>query len=386
MKTVKRFFRKYFLTMVGIILLFLLLNALLYISMLVWAWKASNGPEISIHEVWDSVTVDETGGLTAAVGLEEGLKENDSWAMLLDDTGAVVWEERLPEELPRCYTPTDVAKFSRWYLRDYPVFVLEHPAGLLVVGTAKNSFVKYCSTYKEPYIRIIFAGLAVAVVVNLIAVVLLIWWNMGRVEKAVAPILQGIETVASGQPVSLPEKGELSEINRQLNKAGVFIAKKDSARADWISGVSHDVRTPLSVILGFAGQLEEDGNLPASVREQAAGIRKQGERLRSLISDLNLASRLEYSMQPLRMEKVYPVELARQAVCEFLDGGLEERYEIGFYAGPKSESAALQGDEALLKRALCNLIQNSIAHNPQGCRIDVSVTGEATDTDRKSVV
>ena len=380
MKTVKRFFRKYFLTMVGIILLFLLLNALLYISMLVWAWKASNGPEISIHEVWDSVTVDETGGLTAAVGLEEGLKENDSWAMLLDDTGAVVWEERLPEELPRRYTPTDVAKFSRWYLRDYPVFVLEHPAGLLVVGTAKNSFVKYCSTYKEPYIRIIFAGLAVAVVVNLIAVVLLIWWNMGRVEKAVAPILQGIETVASGQPVSLPEKGELSEIGRQLNRAGAFIAKKDSARADWISGVSHDVRTPLSVILGFAGQLEEDGNLPASVREQAAGIRKQGERLRSLISDLNLASRLEYSMQPLRMEKVYPVELARQAVCEFLDGGLEERYEIGFYAGPKSESAALQGDEALLKRALCNLIQNSIAHNPQGCRIDVSVTGEATDT------
>ena len=371
MKTVKRFFRKYFWTMVGIILLFLLLNALLYISMLVWAWKASNGPEISIHEVWDSVTVDETGGLTAAVGLEEGLKENDSWAMLLDDTGAVVWEERLPEELPRRYTPTDVAKFSRWYLRDYPVFVLEHPAGLLVVGTAKNSFVKYCSTYKEPYIRIIFAGLAVAVVVNLIAVVLLIWWNMGRVEKAVAPILQGIETVASGQPVRLPEKGELSEIGRQLNRAGAFIAKKDSARADWISGVSHDVRTPLSVILGFAGQLEEDGNLPASVREQAAGIRKQGERLRSLISDLNLASRLEYSMQPLRMEKVYPVELARQSVCEFLDGGLEERYEIGFYAGPKSESAALQGDEALLKRALCNLIQNSIAHNPQGCRIDV---------------
>lgn len=379
MKTVKRFFRKYFLTMVGIILLFLLLNALLYISMLVWAWKASNGPEISIHEVWDSVTVDETGGLTAAVGLEEGLKENDSWAMLLDDTGAVVWEERLPEELPRRYTPTDVAKFSRWYLRDYPVFVLEHPAGLLVVGTAKNSFVKYCSTYKEPYIRIIFAGLAVAVVVNLIAVVLLIWWNMGRVEKAVAPILQGIETVASGQPVSLPEKGELSEINRQLNKAGVFIAKKDSARADWISGVSHDVRTPLSVILGFAGQLEEDGNLPASVREQAAGIRKQGERLRSLISDLNLASRLEYSMQPLRMETVYLVELARQAVCEFLDGGLEEQYEIEFYADPKRESAALQGDEALLKRALCNLIQNSIAHNPQGCRITVSATGEETD-------
>ena len=100
MKTVKRFFRKYFLTMVGIILLFLLLNALLYISMLVWAWKASNGPEISIHEVWDSVTVDETGSLTAAVGLEEGLKENDSWAMLLDDTGGSACRKNCPGATP----------------------------------------------------------------------------------------------------------------------------------------------------------------------------------------------------------------------------------------------------------------------------------------------
>ena len=153
MKTVKRFFRKYFLTMVGIILLFLLLNLLLYLSLLAWAWKTSGGPEISVHEVWASVTVDEGGGLTEAEGLEKELEENDSWAMILDDTGAMVWEERLPEELPRWYTPTDVAKFSRWYLRDYPVFVLEHPAGLLVVGTAKNSFVKYCATYKESYVR-----------------------------------------------------------------------------------------------------------------------------------------------------------------------------------------------------------------------------------------
>ena len=78
-------------------------------------------------------------------------------------------------------------------------------------------------------------------------------------------------------------------------------------------------------------------------------------------------------MQPLRLEKVYPVELARQVVCEFLDGGLEERYEIEFSADQESEPVTIPGDEALLKRALGNLIQNSIVHNPQGCRISVSV-------------
>ena len=67
------------------------------------------------------------------------------------------------------------------------------------------------------------------------------------------------------------------------------------------------------------------------------------------------------------------VELARQVVCEFLDGGLEERYEIEFSADQESEPVTIPGDEALLKRALGNLIQNSIVHNPQGCRSSVSV-------------
>ena len=375
MKIVERFFRKYFLSMVGVIALFLLLNVVLFFSMLIWAWQTSTSetPDLSINEICDSIMMDEEGHFATAEGLSGLLEENHSWVMILDDAGTVIFQRGLPEELPRRYTTIDVAKFSRWYLGDYPVYVREHPQGLLVVGGEKGSRAKYYFSVNESYVRKLFVGLAAVFLTNIMVVILMIWKNTRHIEKAVTPILRGIETVSSGQPVSLPEKGELAEINRQLNKAGVFIAKKDSARADWISGVSHDVRTPLSVILGFAGQLEEDQALPAPAREQAASIRKQGERLRSLISDLNLASRLEYAMQPLRLEKVYPVELARQVVCEFLDGGLEERYEIEFSADQESESAYTLGDEALLKRALGNLIQNSVDHNPQGCRITVSV-------------
>ena len=378
MKPVERFFRKYFLSMVGIIALFLLLNVVLFFSVLLWAWQTSETPEISISKICDSITLDETGHLTAAGVLDEILEEHHAWAMILDDTGTVIFQSKLPEELPRQYTAADVAKFSRWYLGDYPVYVREHPQGLLVVGGEKGSQAKYYFSVSESYARKLLVGLAAVFLTNIIVVVLLIWKNTRHVEKAVTPILRGIETVSSGQPINLPEKGELAEINRQLNRAGAFIAKKDSARADWISGVSHDVRTPLSVILGFAGQLEDNQTLPASAREQASYIRKQGERLRSLISDLNLTSKLEYSMQPLRMEKVYLVELARQVVCEFLDGGLEARYQIVFDSSQESETASVMGDEALLKRALYNLIQNSVIHNPKGCVISVSVARNET--------
>ena len=380
MKPVERFFRKYFLSMVGIIALFLLLNIVLFFSVLLWAWQTSETPELSLNEICNSIVMDETGHFTTSEELAERLEKHHAWVMVLDDTGKVVFQEYMPEELPQRYTPADVAKFSRWYLGDYPVYVQEHPQGLVVVGGEKGSQVKYYFSVNESYVRKLFVGLVAVFLTNIIVVVLLIWKNTRHVEKAVKPILRGIETVSSGQPVNLPEKGELAEISRQLNKAGSFIVKKDSARADWISGISHDVRTPLSVILGFAGQLENDQTLTASAREQASHIRRQAEKLRSLISDLNLTSRLEYAMQPLRMGKVYLVELARQTVCEFLDGGLEERYEIEFCSNQESETVSIAGDEALLKRALYNLIQNSVVHNPKGCHISVSVIWNENNT------
>lgn len=221
--------------------------------------------------------MDEVGHFTTSGELAELLEEHHAWAMLLDEKGTVIFQKCMPEELPRQYTPADVAKFSRWYLGDYPVYVQEHPQGLLVVGGEKGSQAKYYFSVNESYVKNLFTGLIAVFLANIIVVVLLIWKNIRHVEKAVTPILRGIETISSGQPVNLPEKGELAEINRQLNKAGAFIVKKDNARADWISGISHDVRTPLSVILGFAGQLEDNQTLPAPAREQAACIRKQGE-------------------------------------------------------------------------------------------------------------
>ena len=239
MKPVERFFRKYFLSMAGIIVLFVLLNVVLFFSMLIWAWQtsASETPDLSINEICNGIMMDGEGHFATAEGLSGLLEENHAWAMILDDAGTVIFQRGLPEELPRRYTTTDVAKFSRWYLGDYPVYVREHPQGLLVVGGEKGSRAKYYFSVNESYVSKLLVGMVAVFLTNIIVVVLLVWKNTRHIEKAVTPILRGIETVSTGQPVSLPEKGELSEINRQLNKAGAFIARKDTARTEWISGL-----------------------------------------------------------------------------------------------------------------------------------------------------
>nr|WP_243184358.1 MULTISPECIES: HAMP domain-containing sensor histidine kinase [Blautia] len=188
-----------------------------------------------------------------------------------------------------------------------------------------------------------------------------------------APILRGIRHLSVGKPVHLEETGELAEINAGLNKAGDYLLKKDNTRADWIRGISHDIRTPLSVILGYASEIEDTSSLPEAVRNQAGIIRRHSERLKDLVADLNLSTKLEYSMQPMQKQSLDPIELARQVVSEVLNDGLSEPYELELSEDNPGKNISILGDQVLLNRMLNNLIRNCIVHNPNGCKIQISV-------------
>ena len=243
------------------------------------------------------------------------LAQNDlPWAMVLAPDGVIAWSHALPAAADHPYTAADIARMSRWYLEDYPVVVRTLADGsLLVVACNKDRVLRVglstMMTYRELWATLY--GCLAIFGVNLLLVVALFWRSLRRMEKSAAPLLQGVGRLAAGRPTDLPETGELGPVQAALNRVSAQMARRDAARAEWINGISHDVRTPLAVMLGYAGTLEADPALPAAAREQAGMIRAQGERLRRLISDLNLASQLEYSMQPLQWRHLDPAELAR---------------------------------------------------------------------------
>ena len=150
-----------------------------------------------------------------------------------------------------------------------------------------------------------------------------------------------------------------------------MLSRRDNARTQWIAGVSHDVRTPLALILGWAEQLEQDALLPDSSRQKAAGIRTQCEKLRTLIDDLNLTSKLEYGAQPLRRKDLRAGPLFRQLVAQFCESPLAERCGITLEQEDPAEQTVLSVDEALLARLLENLLNNSVRHNPKPVNITV---------------
>ncbi|MHC5838092.1 hypothetical protein ACYT4N_12265, partial [Lactococcus lactis] len=95
--------------------------------------------------------------------------------------------------------------------------------------------------------------------------------------------------------------------------------------------------------------------------------------MKNLIKDLNLASKLEYNMQPINMEKINVAVLTRQVVVDFLNIKLDKDFPIKFEMRNNVHSSFVLADEGLMKRAITNLIQNAISHNEKGCHIFISV-------------
>ena len=376
MKPVRRFFRRYIVSVTGSVILFLTVNVLLILGVFTAGYGYDRYAAFSIRAF--SAHIVREGD--AWIGDEEALtmlQETDAWAMVLDEGGQVVWEQELPEELPRWYSAADVASFSRWYLEGYPVKVWAREDGFLaVVGFTPETWVKYYFSVDRDYFFLVLLGGCLIFLANIGLLIFLTLRNARRVGKAMSPILQGIQDLAAGSPRPLKERGELAEISHGLNQAGEYLAKKDNTRAEWIRGVSHDIRTPLSMVLGYASELEENSALPPDARKQATVIRRQGERLKGLVESLNLTTKLEYALQPVCREQVDGAELGRKAVSELLNQGLPERYVFEFSQEPPGKAVWLEGDPALLRRMIDNLLINSVVHNPEGCHIGIKVKAE----------
>ena len=151
---------------------------------------------------------------------------------------------------------------------------------------------------------------------------------------------------------------------------------RDEARAGWINGVSHDIRTPLSVVMGYAAQIEEDQTLPPDRRRQAGAIRAQSQVIRDLVNDLNLTMRLDCAMQALRKERLQPAALLRRTAADFLNGGLAEGFSVEVEL-PPAPLPVIEADEFLLRRAVNNLLTNCVRHNAPGCAIRMGGRTEA---------
>ena len=175
------------------------------------------------------------------------------------------------------------------------------------------------------------------------------------------------ETFASQVALSL-ERAQLAE---QAERTHVLV-ESERTRSLLLSSVSHDLRTPLSVITGATSSLLADGvPLPAPLRrELVETIAEEAQRLNRLVGNLLDMTRLESGAMPVRREWHSLEEVVGSAL-----GRLESRLtgrEVAVRLAPGLPLILI--DDVLIEQVLFNLVENALKYTPAGGPIEISAT------------
>ena len=381
MKNILKLIRRFVITIILSIFLLIFLNIFLF-EFIFFKYSTDDSPSDKTFEIAKMIKFKDRKYFLPDKEISN-LKKQNIWAIVIgNDSKKVIWQtENLPGEIPKEYSVFDIALFSHAYIKGYPVFTAKIRNDLLVLGYPKDSYWKYSTaTWNYRLIQNVPNFFLIFLLSNIFFVFLIYIFSNSKLLKSVNPIIKGIQDLPKDNPVNIDEKGVLSELAKSINKTSEILQNqreqlrnKDTARANWIAGVSHDIRTPLSMIMGYASQLKTSSNLSEEMAKKLSVILKQSERIKNLINDLNLASKLEYNMQPFEKKKENAVALVRQVIVDFLNMDIDEKFPIEWKTKSEFVSCFVNVDKNLIKRALANLIQNSINHNENGCTIYVSV-------------
>lgn len=204
-------------------------------------------------------------------------------------------------------------------------------------------------------------------------------------------LLEALDTMAG---TVRGARAELESLNRDL-EAQVAARTKDLERAldaarasdrmktEFLAGISHELSTPLQGVIGYADLLLDgiEGELAVEQRRDVEVIRRNGERLLSLVEDLLELARIEAGRRVLCLDRIRLEDVAEAAVAygRALAGGKAVAVRLVLpEAGP-----TVVADARALRQALCHLVANAVRHTDEG-EVRVEMTHE--DGNRVEIV
>ena len=180
------------------------------------------------------------------------------------------------------------------------------------------------------------------------------------------------------EPVSYSGPRELEEICESYNHMALALRKSDEERKKleegrerMLAGISHDLKTPVTVIQGYADAILDGTISRENEMTYVETIHKKSRLLSELINSFNEYSRLEHPDFSLRLKRGDAGEYLREYIADRYD----ELAIAGFSLEVSIPEAPVYAefDHRELKRVFENLMNNTIRHNPRGTTIYVSL-------------
>ena len=242
-------------------------------------------------------------------------------------------------------------------------------------GEATELFVEVAApmdTLAEPLARLRRRVLSFALVAGGVAAGISLWFST-RVTRPIARLRRAAEALEGGAldaRAGVERDDEIGALGAAFDRMAGALARLDAAKSEFLGNVSHELRTPLtSLRLTVANVLEGvTGEVPAAQREALDRVRRELDRLSSLVDDLLELARLEAGGAEPHLARVDLAALAAECV-EALGPAAAARQVNLEVAG----AGAVRGDAGMLRRVLWNLLDNAIKFSPPGGPVRVEL-------------
>ncbi|WP_019131770.1 sensor histidine kinase [Peptoniphilus obesi] len=294
---------------------------------------------------------------------KEFLKEKDIWAIRLDKNGRVIESFNKPKNLKDKFEITDVARFTRFYLADYPVFTYIVGDGLLLFAYPKNSLDKLPFNYYN-YKNLVFNLELVLIFLNLFLLFVYIIYKIDIKEifKNILPFQRAIDKLYEDDYEKLDEYGELKDLAFSINKANEKFNNLKESQGKWIRGVSHDVRTPLAKI---SWELSKDNKEDLDTEN----IQEQVLKISNILESLNLTLSLS-NIDKENFSEENPLKVIRKLIVDKLNENPDR--EIIFENNIKNQNIKIKMDPNLFYRMLENILKNSLIYTDGEIKVTIS--------------
>jgi signal transduction histidine kinase len=262
---------------------------------------------------------------------------------------------RLPRLRPASATPA--ADGQLWL---YTLTRLKG-GGWLMIATPRPG-VPLLSVLRDQFFLPIFQ----AAMVSLVLALVLAYWVARWVANPIQRLVDASHQLPDRSLPPLSEEGprEVKELVRAFNGMTARVQASQESQRDFVANVSHEMKTPLTSIQGFAQAiLDGTADTPDAMNQAAGIIYSESGRLHRLVLDLLDLARLDAGTANLKSE---PVEIGT------LFGNMEEKFALQAHqAGVKIQVQAaelpdIQGDGDRLAQVLTNLVDNGIHHTRSG--------------------
>ncbi len=228
-----------------------------------------------------------------------------------------------------------------------------------------------------------------ATLIGVCFAILISYITVGKIVKPIKELTEASKHISEGNfdnKIIVDTKDEIEELSvsfnqmarklkymiNELKDTNATIISLEKMRKDFVANVSHELRTPLTSIGGFVETLRIK-ELDEKSREKALDIIEfETERLKGLINELLILSKIESVIEVKKLEKV-PIYDEIYKVLKLLEPQIRDN-NINVQLSVENNLNMINGDKDLFRRILINLIENSIKYNkPEGnIKIDIS--------------